>query len=212
MIKTGDRFGRLTAVSPDGRVNGRVVWLCRCDCGNGHRASSKHLAAGNTKSCGCFRREASAARPAARAQDFASRLRRAPSGCLEWTGAKDRNGYGTLRSGRVDQKAHRVAFEQANGPIPDGMVVCHTCDNPSCCDPAHLFLGTHKDNKADSVRKRRHAHGVTQKAAKLTPHLVALIRDRAQAGQSQQKIADDLGVHQTTVSKVVRRASWTHIP
>ena len=76
--------------------------------------------------------------------------------CLEWTGYTRAFGYGQLM---VDGKCvgtHRVAWTLANGPIPDGICVLHRCDNPPCCEPAHLFLGTAADNTADMIAKGRH--------------------------------------------------------
>lgn len=79
-----------------------------------------------------------------------------PSGCWEWTGFRDRFGYGRVSwNGRQGTLAHRAAFSVANGPIPEGVMVCHTCDNPACCNPAHLWIGSNQDNQRDSSTKGR---------------------------------------------------------
>jgi hypothetical protein len=72
-------------------------------------------------------------------------------GCWEWTGYRDKDGYGKYRT----LLAHRFAYARAAGNIPDGQVVCHSCDNPSCVNPAHLWLGSLSDNQRDSAEKRR---------------------------------------------------------
>jgi len=78
-------------------------------------------------------------------------------GCWGWLGPKDPNGYGrfSLGSARPSVLAHRVAYEIHNGPIPDGLYVCHHCDNPECTRPGHLFVGTPADNMRDMSAKGR---------------------------------------------------------
>jgi hypothetical protein len=82
---------------------------------------------------------------------FPQKAETLPNGCIIWTGRVDRHGYGT-RNGKL---AHRVAYERAVGPIPDGKLVCHTCDNRRCINPQHLWLGTAEENAIDSSAKGR---------------------------------------------------------
>ena len=89
-----------------------------------------------------------------------ARLKRMPGGCLEWQGARDKDGYGKISGsgGKAEGMVltHRVAYEEAYGPIPNDRCVLHTCDNPPCCELTHLWLGDRADNNADMVAKGRH--------------------------------------------------------
>jgi hypothetical protein len=116
-------------------------------------------------------------------------------------GYTNEDGYGRIGTLR----AHRVAWSLKNGPIPDGMLVCHSCDSPPCCNDAHHFLGTQADNAADMARKRRSNIGAKNPQAKLTAEQVAEIRA---APGSQRKIAARFGVGQTQVGKIKRGERW----
>lgn len=80
-------------------------------------------------------------------------------GCHEFTGMRDSNGYGRVKRKGKRYSTHRVAYAAANGPIPEGLVVCHSCDNPPCVNPDHLWLGTHGDNHRDKIAKGRGRKG-----------------------------------------------------
>lgn len=103
-----------------------------------------------------------------------SKLRREPNGCLVFTGAKSYGGYGKIYSHSVGKRTvildtHRAAWELANGPIPDGVCVLHHCDNPSCCNVEHLFLGTQADNMQDKSSKGRALPGPVSRPEWWTP-------------------------------------------
>ena len=89
------------------------------------------------------------------AERFYRNLKVMPSGCVEWQLSRPSGLYGQIKFEGKMLKTHRVAWELANGPIPEGLMVCHTCDNPPCCNPAHLFLGSASDNMQDMVSKGR---------------------------------------------------------
>lgn len=137
---------------------------------------------------------------------------RGPDDCWEWRAATDSWGYGHISVVGKLRKAHRVAYELAVGPIPDGLVVCHTCDNPPCCNPVHLFPGTVADNNADMVAKKRHAHGLPGEAnprARLTWSDVEAIRALYGRGSlSQQALAERFGVSRSAIGDIVRGQHW----
>lgn len=111
--------------------------------------------------------------------------------CWLWTGARGcQMGYGSLTFHAKRYYAHRVAYEFANGPIPAGSSVLHTCDNPICVNPAHLFLGDHKINAADMVRKGRE----TTPSAKLSPEQVVSIWRAVQRGERLAVLARQYAV------------------
>jgi hypothetical protein len=124
--------------------------------------------------------------------------------CDEWVGAKTRKNYGTRRYKGKLWRAHRAAWDEQVGPIPDGLWVLHRCDNPPCIRVSHLYLGTAKDNRADCVQKRREGHA-GGRPSKLTAVQVVAIRARYIKGQrpNQYDLAAEYGVSQARINTIV---------
>lgn len=139
------------------------------------------------------------------------------SNCWEWSAALDRRGYGVLGiKGSRTASAHRIAWELTNGNIPDGMEVCHRCDNPACVRVSHLFLGDHTDNMRDMTAKGRHngdgkPHGIEHHNAKLDDERVAEIRSRTATGESKIAIAAEYGVSVSLIYAIHHRKIWQHV-
>lgn len=152
---------------------------------------------------------------------------RGPDQCWGWRGHRNHSGYGVLfarckpgsRGDRsIRMMAHRFSYELHTATeIPPGVGALHHCDNPPCCNPAHLFLGNHAANMGDASRKGR-LHGPGQQLqgeanpfVKLTEVDVRLIRRLAEDGFHQRAIARRFGISQTNVSHIVLRKSWRHV-
>lgn len=135
--------------------------------------------------------------------------------CWEWKGGTFGGRYGQFRAGKKKVKAHRFSWFIAGNEIPEGMIICHKCDNVKCVNPAHLFLGTHADNSADREAKGRHPHinkpilpGELNPSAKLSEQQVSEIRKRAFNGESKKLLAKEFGVCNSTVYTITRGDSW----
>lgn len=123
--------------------------------------------------------------------------------CWPWPGGRTLRGYGQLRIGTRLVRAHRAIYEAAVGPIPDGMVVRHRCDNPPCINPHHLELGTQADNMADAVDRGRMASGERNGRTKLTAEQVADLRRRwAEDGVTQAALSAEYGISSSQVSRI----------
>lgn len=153
-----------------------------------------------------------------------------PDACHVWTGGTAKGGYGVVgmwdSSTKKQQmkKSHRLAWEFAFGPIPDDLFVCHRCDNPPCCNPSHLFLGTCKQNLADMRAKGRHSHGeghsallrargirgINHPTAKLKPTDLAEIRQFKRLGLTIREISDWFKIGRSQVYRVINGETWKH--
>ena len=135
--------------------------------------------------------------------------------CWNWIARwKTTGGYGMIRWGPSHKKsmAHRVAYELSVGPIPDGHVVMHLCDNPSCCNPAHLSTGTQAENLADMTEKGRRRwgckRGTEHHNAKLTPSKVIKIRS---FDGTDEEAARMFRVSKTCIRRVKSGQAWSHV-
>ena len=157
-----------------------------------------------------------------------------PDACWLWMASRNRKGYGGFRIGRRIFKTHRIAWTLANGSIPhdgshNGICACHRCDNPSCVNPAHLFLGTNAQNNKDKESKgrgnpargdkngarihpERMLRGEAQTNSKLKTEQAIGIRALYDTGRfTQKELADTFNVSRTLISFIINRKAWRHI-
>lgn len=135
------------------------------------------------------------------------------TGCWNWTGYTNRGGYGTIQLDGKKQTVHRVAYVELVGEIPDGLHICHRCDNRLCFNPAHLFPGTNLENTRDSAAKGRRPDLKGEKCghARLNNRKVMKIRSLSSMGMTGAAIARKLGVPSPTVNHVISRRTWKHL-
>lgn len=137
-----------------------------------------------------------------------------PDACWEWKLGTNDKGYGHLNAGGRMLKTHRVAYLLEYGEVDDDLKVCHTCDNPPCCRPDHLFQGTQADNVQDAIQKERRFSpcGEDVHSARFTEADIYDIRRRGDAGESNAAIGRDYGTIRQTIGRIVRRESWAWLP
>lgn len=139
--------------------------------------------------------------------------RRTDDECWPWLGAPDKNGYGRIKDEhKRSKRAHRVAYELEFGSVPSRSMVCHSCDNPPCCNPAHLFLGSATDNNRDRASKGRSCNGERHHRAKLNASQVREIRNSfSREHISLSQLGRDYGVSAANIQAIVRGDTWRHL-
>jgi hypothetical protein len=155
-----------------------------------------------------------------RRMEFIAYLRTVGEGpeCITWPWSRSPSRYAsTVDNWGKQVSVHRWVYEQINGPL-NGREACHTCDNPPCVRPSHLWAGTHGDNMRDAYRKgRKKANinprpGVAHHNARLTVDQVYAIRRLCANGVSHSVVAETFGVSRVTVTQINRRVRWKHLP
>lgn len=207
---TGKKYGYWTVLKKEIKTNQKksnsraAAWLCKCKCENEKIIDGDILRDGSSKSCGCW-------------DNFENGFERAlktktkllENGCVDWLGRRDRDGY--PRYGEKSKIVSRLIYEKTHGKIPDGMCVCHTCDNPGCVNIEHLWLGTIRENNYDKLKKRRTIFGSKHHKTKLIESDIIHIKLLYNEGVFQSIIAKEYDISQTTVSHIVLGKGWKHV-
>jgi hypothetical protein len=192
----------------------------RCECGCGEItaiATRTDTARGWTRGVHVRFRKGHAFRVLSRDRSdprarFWEKVRKSDGGCWEWTATMHR-GYGIFREdpGMPMKRAHRLSFEWAHGPIPEGHVIMHSCDNKKCVNPAHLSAGPQAENVRQAVERDLVARGEQKPQRKLTERDVVSIREQACEGKSMASLALEFGVSSPTIQSIVHRRKWRHV-
>lgn len=201
---TGKRFGKLIVVSI-GESRGKSsseFWLCKCDCGNEHTVSSRHLRDGDVKSCGCwFLKENEVLLEEAKKRFFEN-IEKTES-CWIWKGV-DIKGYGVMFFKKCI-KAHRFSYMIHKGELEKDKMICHTCDNPICVNPDHLYQGITIDNSRDMVQRNRSMKGSRHPKAKITEEDLKEIYNRKNKGVF---LAKKFGLSENQICSIRNGRSW----
>ncbi len=134
--------------------------------------------------------------------------------CWEWQGCLNNLGYGQAWNGSKVVLAHRLSYEMHRGPIPAGLCVCHSCDNPKCVNPAHLWTGTRSENMRDRLAKGRAniRRGEAHPDTKLTDAKVIELRNRYANGESPLVLAAESGTTGDGIRGMLAGRTWAHLP
>lgn len=205
----GKRFGKLVAI----KYVKVKKYLCQCDCGSQKIIQMRSLRKGYTTSCGCIDSVDRQNYDEDMRGKLLNSIEKTSSGCWEWKKSRHRQGYGNFPYKRKVLLAHRVAWKLFKGDLDDKILVCHRCDNPPCCNPDHLFLGTDRDNTRDAFAKGRvpRRKGEDHYCAKLTNEIILEIRRLADEGMKYADISKKLNVKIGNISGIVTKNSWKHV-
>jgi len=215
---SGKRFGKLLILRQGEHVicSGKkvITYLCKCDCGK-----EKIIRAGNfkkgQKSCGCILTDPKEKRQRTKISFESNLIKNESTGCLEWLGKLDPQGYGySYINGKIE-RAHRVSWILYKGDIPKNMCICHKCDNRKCANIDHLFLGSRKENYDDMVKKGRRKNnsplGEKHYRTKFKEEDINNIIKNYREGMKFSEIAKLYNCHRSTIYLIFKRKTWKHL-
>ena len=212
---TGKKYGYYKVIKHLGKTkHNKNLWELECQCSRIMHSTTYNILSGQKQSCGCHRQMSANDYSQQVKNDLLSK-RKINGECWEWTGQKDYKGYGrrVFYQGRRKRKevVSRISYQLWKGEIPKGKYVCHTCDNPSCFNPVHLWIGSLQDNHKDMMEKKRYAKGEMLPQTKITERDVKEIRKRKKSGESLKSIQKDYNLHYQTIWSISVGKTWSHV-
>jgi len=208
-LMIGSKSGKLTIINYSHSKNGKF-WNVKCECGNEKIVSTSHFNQKQfyPKSCGC------SLYPKDYKQLFLNNVNKTDS-CWIWKGKIKSNGYGIFSIKKKENYAHRLSYLIHKGEIPSGKFICHSCDNPPCVNPDHLWLGDALSNNQDRIKKGRiRIKDIRKKNGVLTENQILEIRKIYrfnERGFGSGILSKKYGVTTETILSIVKRKSWKHI-
>lgn len=204
----GQKFGKLTVIKRvENSKAGKAKWLCLCSCGREKPIIGGNLKHNKVETCGCVH-------GLTRKEYVKSKVKAdEKTGCWIWMGDAGNGGYGSAKYHGKRYQAHRLAYESFVGRAEEGLLVCHNCpggDNPRCCNPDHLWLGSSADNSSDMRGKNRQAKGVRIGTSKLTESEVKGIKN-VTPDIPTYEIAARFNVHPSTIRSIKNQRTWSHV-
>lgn len=206
IYREGQRFGKLIAI----KYVKSKKYLCKCDCGKEKIIYTSHLVNGTCKSCGCLRLITRDNYTDDLKKRILNSIKINDNNCWIWQKSKNKNGYGIIGCRYKIFLVHRLSWTLFKGQFDNEILVCHKCDNPSCCNPEHLFLGSDRDNVLDSINKGRFTRKY-HNSFKITPEHVKEIRKLSEKGMNNVEISKKFNVSREHIGSIIRKKCWKNV-